>query len=79
MMWVWITHKLLGWHWIEFMFGYDSTIRRVRTAPNGMKYVLCYGSVYYVRWDGTFKNYPRNYTPLTWDLEDERRFSRKLR
>lgn len=44
-------HWLFGWDYILFTFDYDDIYRKVRTFPNGIKYVKCYGSIYLIHDD----------------------------
>jgi hypothetical protein len=72
-----IFHWFFGWHYVIFKYGFSNEIRRVRTAPNGTRFVTCYGNLYEVLPTGRLKALGTNvvhysgYTPLTWKLKDE--------
>lgn len=51
-------HRLFGWDYVGFKFGYNTTVRRVQTAPNGEPYVICCGK--FIR-----LNEPRHFFALT--------------
>lgn len=38
-------HKLFGWQYVIYDFGFDSSIRRVRTSPTGVQYIKMYGGI----------------------------------
>ena len=38
-----ILHKMFGWEYACFEFGFGHVIRRIRTAKDGGKYALCCG------------------------------------
>ena len=42
-----IFHKLFGWHYVAYRFGYSDYISRLRTSPNGtvMVYLCCDGLI----------------------------------
>ena len=42
---MWLCNKLFGWEYASVSFVTYSYIRRIRTAPNGGKFVLVYGEV----------------------------------
>lgn len=63
-----LLHKLFGWHYITFPFGYEYVIRRVKKFPNGLRYVRCWDDIYLLdpEKEGEFLNGICRYRPLTW-------------
>lgn len=39
-----VLHKLFGFEYAIFEFGFSSEIRRIRTAKDGSRYCICYGT-----------------------------------
>jgi hypothetical protein len=62
-----IFHKVFGWHYIQFEYGYSTVQRRVREL-NGKRYVKCYGEVFVLMPDGSLVGHHHKYTPLTWSF-----------
>lgn len=61
-------HWLFGWEYILFSFGRSEEYRRVRTFPNGIKYVKCYGAIYLIKddqWLYDLDGYKKPYIKLT--------------
>jgi len=67
-----LCHRLFGWHYITFQFGFDDIVRRVKQMPNGDRYVKAYGGIYFLE-DGKLRR-PEDslevlfekYRSLTW-------------
>ena len=36
-------HKLFGWEYACFLFGFTNEVRRIQTAKDGTRYAFCYG------------------------------------
>jgi hypothetical protein len=69
-------HALFGWHYIQFEFGFENTVRRVKTSPTGEKYVSCYGNNFFLNKDGSFQNRASGYRPLTFMIEAQAHLGR---
>lgn len=53
-----LLHKLFGWEYWAFTWGYDTKVRRARSYKDGTKYVVCYGTHLVI---GTDQYYRRNW------------------
>lgn len=65
-----IYHYLFGWHYALYRDSATQFIFRVKTLPNGQKFMNKYGGIYQaiLNEDGTFKNDSATYEPLTWSF-----------
>lgn len=61
-------HYLFGWHYIVICEHH--WIRRVRTAPNGQKYIRFIDEPLFINEDGTTETH-NTWKPLTFTLEDK--------
>lgn len=69
-----IAHRLFGWHYIAFMFGWNEAYCRVRCDPNGVRFVKYCGHTFTL--DETGRLYEAGakigkYRPCTWQFANE--------
>ena len=64
-------NKLFGWDYVSFQYGFSQIVRRVKAAPNELRYVTAYGEIIYIEPNGKMVGRYGKYVPLTWRKENE--------
>lgn len=60
-----LLHKLFGWHYIAYDYGYHTHVFRVRRMVSGQMYIETSSGL------GILGKDVNKYTPLTWVEEDD--------